>query len=78
MVDVLGTFGWTTTPGDIQRLCALLVYDHFNPMRADLRRADRWSTADASITVSRSEPSGIPEADHILEQYRRESHPLVG
>lgn len=77
-VRVTGTFGWMTTPADIKRAVALLVYDHFKPIRQDLRRANRMATADASYDFAQTEPTGIPEVDGIIAQYRRESVPLVG
>jgi hypothetical protein len=71
-VRVVGTFGWTTTPASIKRAVALLVYDHFKPLRQDLRRASRMATADASYEFARTEPFGLPEVDEIVANYRRE------
>lgn len=77
-VRVTGTSGWTVTPGAVKRAVALLVYDHFKPLRNDLRRTDRWQTSDASFNTAESLPWGLPEADTTAENYRRESLPGVG
>jgi hypothetical protein len=71
-VQVVGTFGWTTTPGDIKRLTALLVYDHFKPIRSDLRRTDQFTTPGGErVLMADTDPFGIPEADDIVASYRR-------
>lgn len=77
-VQLTGEFGWGFTPADIQRLIGLLVYDHFKPIRNDLRRADRWATAEVQVDVSTTTPTGIREADEIIANYQRETALLVG
>ena len=73
MVQVAVTSGWTVTPSPVQKAIAILVNDHFNPPRGDLRRADRWQTADVSVSVGRSEPSGLKDVDDIIAEYKRDS-----
>jgi len=68
-VSVNGTFGWTTTPGDVKRAVALMVFDHFKPIRNDLRRTQSFTTADSAVNLSASDPTGIPEADDIITDY---------
>jgi len=82
-VQVVGTFGWTTTPGDIKRALALMVWDHFKPLRNDLRRSSRVSTADTTQEFIPVDPAsgvytGIQEADAIIAAYRRDSFLEVG
>lgn len=72
-VTVAADFGWTTTPGDIRRAVALLVYDHFKPVDKSLRRAERWQTESASYSQALTEPTGLPEVDDIIKEYRRDS-----
>jgi len=71
-VRVLGTFGWTTCPARVKRAVAILVYDQCKPFRADLRRARQWQDEKATMDVSQSEPSGLPEVDAIVTDYRRD------
>jgi hypothetical protein len=76
-VDVAGSFGWTAVPGDIKRALALLVWDHFKSFRSDLRRASRYQTAELAVDVSVGTPSGMPEVDAIVADYRRDSGPSI-
>lgn len=71
-VRIQGDWDWAETPGPIRRATALLVWDGFAALRADLRRASRWSDSSASYEAARTQPSGIPEVDAIIAQYRRE------
>jgi len=68
-VRVVGNFGWVEAPTDIKRALALCIFDHFKPLRADLRRTVTWRTTDASMDASTTTPSGIPEADAIIASY---------
>lgn len=77
-VQVVGTFGWTTTPGDVKRAVALMVYDHFKPRAEDLRRASAWAIAETRYEIARTLPTGIPEADEVIANYRREGDVAVG
>jgi hypothetical protein len=77
-VLVTGTYGWTVCPGDIKRALALLVYYHFKPIRADLRMAETVSVADSTIRFGATFPSGIPEADDIIFDYKRDLAVYVG
>lgn len=74
-VQVTGAFGWTVTPGDVKRAVALMVFDHFKPIRNDLRRTQSFTTDSAAINLAITKPTGIPECDDIIEEYRRESRP---
>lgn len=70
--QVVGTFGWTVTPGDAKRLLALLVWHHFKELRADLRRAEIVQTPSETVRyVSAEGGTGIPEADGIIANLRR-------
>lgn len=69
-VSVTGVFGWAEVPEAIKRACALIVYDLLKPRNNDLlRRAESYQTDDAAFTVSRTQPTGMPEVDSILEEY---------
>lgn len=64
-------FGWTTTPLDVKRAVALLVYDHYKPISKNIYQADQWVAGDARY--SRSDGRfGIPEVDDAVTEYRRE------
>lgn len=82
-VEVTGTFGWTTCPGDIKRAVALMCWDHFKPQRGDLRRASRVSTQDTTTEYLPADPdigvfTGISEVDDIIREYRRDVTVRVG
>jgi hypothetical protein len=70
-ISVTGSFGWNTTPGDVKRAVALMVYDHFKPMDASLHRTQSFTTEKAAINLSASQPTGIPECDDIIAAYKR-------
>lgn len=72
-VVVTGTFGWTVTPADVKRAVAIMVWDHFKPLRADLRSAASFTTAD--ISVQRAEQ--IPEVAEIITAYTYRAKPEV-
>lgn len=78
-VQVTGNFGWTTTPADVKRAVALMVYDHFKPQDASLRRVQGYRTADAEYSMAQTQPTGIPEVDAIIDdfQYRIGDDPQV-
>lgn len=75
-VRIAGTWGWTTTPADVKRAIALLVYDHYKPIRDDLRRAEGYRTQDADIRLVPVDgtSTGLPEVDRIVAEYRREDY----
>jgi hypothetical protein len=77
-VDVAGIFGWTVTPGDIKRALALMVYYRLKPLRADLRLAESVASADSQVRYGQTSPSGIPEADEIISDYKRDVSSPVG
>jgi hypothetical protein len=80
-IQVVGTFGWTVTPADINRAIALMTYDAVKAQAQNLRRADRMETVDAVYTFNPFDPdhpTGINEADEIINSYRRSSGLLVG
>jgi hypothetical protein len=77
-VWVSGNFGWITTPYEIKQALALMVFYHFKPIRQDLRLAETVSVADSTIRFGQTSPSGIPEVDDILVQYRRDQSAFVG
>lgn len=77
-VQVTGTFGWTVTPGDIKRACALMVWDVFKREGGDVRRASRWARGDLTVERATDSTTGLPEADTILETYVRRSFVGVG
>lgn len=77
-VQVAGTFGWTTTPGDIKRALAYMVYDHFKPSRPDVRAAESVTNNNVIVRYAAADPingiwTGMQECDSIINQYRRES-----
>jgi len=75
-VQVTGTYGWTVTPGDIKRACALMVWDVFKREGGDVRRASRWARGDLTVERATDSETGLPEADEILKTYTRDT--LVG
>jgi hypothetical protein len=78
-IQVVGTFGWTVTPTDVNRCIALLVFDHFKPLAPGLRRAETMETVDARYTFNAAtDITGITEADDIIADYRRSTGLLVG
>jgi hypothetical protein len=71
-VRVTGKYSWTVTPGAIRRAAALIVYDIFKPLNDNLRRATRWIVGDhTQYETGRTEPTGMPEVDGILDEYKR-------
>lgn len=71
VVRVTGAFGWSSTPADIKRAVALLVYDNFKPFNDSLRRARIWETGETRITMGETRPSGLPEVDDIVAAFTR-------
>ncbi len=77
-VQVVGVMGWTTAPRDIKRALALMVWNHFKPLRRDLRLTQRM-TAEGEVTeLAPLDPTGLPEADEIIARFRREAFAAVG
>jgi hypothetical protein len=70
-VQVVGSFGWTTTPADVKRAVALLVWDHFKPDDEHIRRASQWGTQQATFVRSDG-ATGLPEVDKIVDDYKRD------
>lgn len=77
-VQIEADFGWVATPPDIRRAVALMVYDHFKPARADLLRVTRFQTDSAAFDLGQTVPTGIPEVDAIIAEYKHESSLVVG
>jgi hypothetical protein len=79
-VTVVGSFGWTTTPGDVKRAVALMVYLHYKPRDKALWQTQSFSTADATynlIDPSPNRPTGVKEIDDAIERYRYDPALLV-
>lgn len=70
-VQITGTYGWTVTPGDIKRVVALLVWDHFERESGDVRRAKIWRRGDLTVERDDESTTGIPEADDLLKPFMR-------
>lgn len=73
-VQIVGKFGWATTPTDIKRLTALLVYDYLKPINQNLRHTEKLQTSEQSFIFVNPEAGtyGIPEADRIRSKYGRQ------
>jgi hypothetical protein len=81
--QIVGSFGWTTTPGDVKRAVALMVYDHFKGVRADIRAAESVSANNVIVRYAQPDPAngiwtGINECDAIIRDYQRRFVPAVG
>lgn len=81
-VQVVGTFGWTTTPAAVKRAVSLMVYDHWKPTRADIRAAESVTNNNVIVRYALPDPendiwTGISEVDGIIKQYRRDSSLVV-
>ena len=77
VVEVAGTFGWVTTPRDVSRVVALLVWDHFKALDPYRRSAQQWNTFDTQYVREEGGPSTMREANDIIAAYRRPSGALV-
>jgi hypothetical protein len=75
-VQVVGSFGWTTTPTDIKRATALLVWDHVKALDPARRSATTWATIDTNYVTTEGGPSWLREANDILGSYRRPPVPF--
>ena len=73
-VQIVGKFGWASTPTDIKRLTALLVYDYLKPTDGKLRKTERLQTDTQTFSFIVPEPgaTGIRGADDIIRRYRRQ------
>lgn len=81
-VQVVGTYGWTTTPAQVKRAIALMVYDHWKPSRPDIRAAESVSNNNVIVRYALPDPendiwTGISEVDGIIKQYRRDGYLVV-
>ena len=72
-VQVIGSFGWTTTPERVKRAVALLVYDHFRKKGDSLYRVARWTQQGESFDRSLTTPSGIQDVDDIIADLKRDT-----
>lgn len=82
-VQVTGTFGWTTCPGDVKVAVAQLVWDHLIPQGGALGRADTLSANGETFRFAAIDPAagvytGLRDVDQIVADYRREFPVLVG
>lgn len=68
------TYGWTSTPNDIKRAVALLVYDELSGRNVSQHKAIRWQTGDAIYEIDPASKTGIPEVDRILQRYLPPPH----
>lgn len=75
-IRVTGTFDWPECPPAIQRAVALMVWDQFKPMSDIVRRADRYTTPDLSMSPGLP-PTGIEEANRIVAEFSRKSGVMV-
>lgn len=66
-VQLTGKFGWASTPTDIKRLTALLVYDYIKPKDHPLMNIERRTTVDSVIEYG--EPQEIAD---IKARYSRQ------
>jgi hypothetical protein len=72
-VQIVGTFGWTTTPPEIKRALALMVWQHVKPVGALLRQTQTLATGDAFYTLT----ALPPEAADIVTRYTRPEVPFA-
>jgi len=80
-VQVVGTFSWGVTPGDIKRATARLVYNRIKERRPDLDMADTLTNAGVTVRFLESDeqhPTGIREVDEIVADYYRDAFIGVG
>lgn len=68
-VVVIATTGWTTTPADVKRAVALLVYAEYKPQAPVLSVVSSWNNAGTNYQRSPG-PFGIPVADDIAAAYQ--------
>lgn len=71
VVEVTGTFGWTTPPGDILRALAGLVWNHYKPQRLDLGMVTRITAEGETLEVDTEGATGLVEVDSILRRFDR-------
>ena len=71
-VTVAGTFGWTVTPAEIKRACALLVWDHIKFRSDILVRSNIMQTAQALYNVADTPP----EVADIVSTYYHPQEPF--
>jgi hypothetical protein len=80
-VQVVGTFSWAVTPGDIKYAVSRLVYAKFKESRADLDRAETLTNAGVTLRFLETDadhPTGIREVDEILTDYSRDAFIGIG
>lgn len=81
-VQVTGTYGWTTTPTDIKRALALLVWEHVKRQRGDLRGAESVQAGGTLVRFVTPNPaegsySGLVEADEVMASFDRHQRMAV-
>jgi hypothetical protein len=76
-IQVTGQFSFATTPEQIKRAVALMVYDAIKPSSDVLHRSERWATPTASVIRAPADPTGLPEVDGIISQFTRDRIPAI-
>jgi hypothetical protein len=81
-VQVVGTAGWTTCPGDIKVALAQMVWDHFTAQAGQLGRASQLAANGETFQFLSFDPeagsfTGLRDADAIIRNYRRSTPVLV-
>jgi hypothetical protein len=81
-VQVVGTAGWTTCPGDIKVALAQMVWDHFTAQGGALGRTEQLTANGETFSFVASDPdagfwTGLRDVDAIINNYRRWSPVLV-
>lgn len=71
VVEVTGTFGWTTAPADVVRAVAALVWNHYKPQRLDLGLTTRVTSSGETLEVDTEGATGLVEVDAIVRDYQR-------
>lgn len=79
-VQITGTFSWATTPEQVKRAVALMVYDSIKPSAPGIRTASRYISGSTSFELppaSSDSPTGLHEVDRIIGQYTRNRIPAI-
>jgi hypothetical protein len=81
-VQVVGTAGWTTCPGDIKVALAQMVWDHFTAQGGALGRTEQLTANGETFRFVASDPeagfwTGLRDVDAIIANYRRHTPVLV-
>jgi hypothetical protein len=77
-VQVVGTFGWTVTPPDINRAVALLTHDAVKSRNPSNRKATIYDTVDTRYEQDVVGPTADPDVNRIVADFTRSTGELVG